>query len=263
MKQTIAIIHFNTPELKEACILSIRKHGCDWPVVVFDNSAETLLTDGDTAPARPFKVKMQGVKVIDNTHGQVINFEKWLDSIPEKNAKIGISGNYRWGSARHIYTVQKLWELIPDGFIDIRELWNPEYSFCGYRQLHQIGNLCDVPRILPMLCYMNVPLLMKEGARYYDPQRCWGLLPDYGARGNWFDTGSCLLDDIMQKRPRLKGLHIDIRLFIVHYGGASDRVAEQVQRPLGNAQGGTCTRREAQADTQSKEVNPRATFVRL
>ena len=44
-KKTIAIIHFNTPELTEACILSIRKQGCDWPVVVFDNSADI------TAPA--------------------------------------------------------------------------------------------------------------------------------------------------------------------------------------------------------------------
>ena len=230
-KQTIAIIHFNTPELTEACILSIRKHGCDWPVVVFDNSEETLLTDGDTAPARPFKTKMKGVKVIDNTKGQIINFEQWLDSIPGKNAEIGISGNYQWGSARHIYTVQKLWEMLPDGFIlvesdtlvkrDIRELWKPEYSFVGYRQLHQYGNRFDVPRILPMLCYMNVPMLVSEGARYYDPERCWGLLPDYDDRGNWFDTGATMLDDILKKRPRLKGLHLDIRLFIEHYGGGS------------------------------------------
>ena len=40
MKKTIAIIHFNTPELTECCIMSIRKQGCDWPVVVFDNSRE-------------------------------------------------------------------------------------------------------------------------------------------------------------------------------------------------------------------------------
>lgn len=45
MKQTIAIIHFNTPELTEACILSIRKHGCQWPVVVFDNSADLTIPD--------------------------------------------------------------------------------------------------------------------------------------------------------------------------------------------------------------------------
>ena len=41
MKKTVAIINFNTPELTEAAILSLRKHGGeDYKVVVFDNSAD-------------------------------------------------------------------------------------------------------------------------------------------------------------------------------------------------------------------------------
>jgi hypothetical protein len=72
-----------------------------------------------------------------------------------------------------------------------------------------------------MLCYMNVPKLTKEGARYFDPDRCWALKADANLRGNWFDTGACLLDDVLRMRPRLKGLHVDIRLFIEHYGGGS------------------------------------------
>ena len=63
--------------------------------------------------------------------------------------------------------------------------------------------------------------LTKEGARYFDPERCWGLKADANLRGNWFDTGACLLDDVLRMRPRLKGLHVDIRLFIEHYGGGS------------------------------------------
>jgi hypothetical protein len=35
------------------------------------------------------------------------------------------------------------------------------------------------------------------------------------------DTGACLLDEVLKKRPRLKGLHVDIRLFVEHYGGGS------------------------------------------
>ena len=70
MKQkTIAIIHFNTPELTEACILSIRKHGCDWPVVVFDNSREVTWPAGEGMPERtleahPFTRRMKGVKAL-------------------------------------------------------------------------------------------------------------------------------------------------------------------------------------------------------
>ncbi len=39
MSKTGAIVHFNTPELTEACVLSVRKHGGkDYRIVVFDNS---------------------------------------------------------------------------------------------------------------------------------------------------------------------------------------------------------------------------------
>ena len=39
--KTVAIVHYNTPELTEAAILSLRKHGGeDYKVVIFDNSDE-------------------------------------------------------------------------------------------------------------------------------------------------------------------------------------------------------------------------------
>ena len=38
-KKQVAIVHFNTPELTEACIMSIRKHGGrDYQITIFDNS---------------------------------------------------------------------------------------------------------------------------------------------------------------------------------------------------------------------------------
>lgn len=66
--KTVAVVHFNTPELTRAAILSIRKHGgADYRYVVFDNSDR-----------RPFG-KMDGVEVIDNTKGKYVNFDKeWL-----------------------------------------------------------------------------------------------------------------------------------------------------------------------------------------
>ena len=77
-KKTVAIIHYNTPELTEAAILSLRKHGGeDYHVTVFDNSAEaTDQKTGEKYPARPFTAKMEGVTVIDNTRGQIIDFDK-------------------------------------------------------------------------------------------------------------------------------------------------------------------------------------------
>ena len=90
MKKQVAIIHYNTPELTEAAILSLRKQtGMRYDVTVFDNSDK-----------RPFKAKMQGVKVIDNTKGKYIDFGAELAKYPNKCWELAWRSNY--GSAKHI-----------------------------------------------------------------------------------------------------------------------------------------------------------------
>lgn len=221
-KKTVAIIHFNTPELTECGIKSIRKHGGEnYSIVVFDNS-----------DARPFKRRMRGVKVIDNTQGQIIDFNKELEAYPERDRSIGCAKGCEFGSAKHMMTVQKLWELLPEGFVlmesdillkrDIEEFFDEGESVVGYHQQHQPYNPMGIGRMLPMLCWMNVPMLKREGARYFDPERTYGLLPGGRQnRNNWYDTGAVLLEDILKARPRLKGRHLDIRLFVEHYGSGS------------------------------------------
>ena len=233
-QKTIAIIHFNTPELTEACILSIRRQGIDWPIVVFDNSRSVTWPAGEDMPERtleahPFSRKMKGVKVIDNTQGDVIDFDSALAAFPNKTkAHAEVNG---WGSDCHMMTVDKLFDLLPDGFIlvesdvlvkaDITKLWREEYSFCAYVQRQQRGNKFGMGRILPMLCYLNVPKFRAEGVRYFDPDRSWMLHSDENDRRNWYDTGASLLEDVLAHRPRLKGLHVDIRDYVVHLGSGS------------------------------------------
>ena len=219
----VAIIHYNTPELTRACIGSLIYNGGvedRLRIVVFDNS-----------DSKPFD-NTSGVTVIDNTQGQVIDFDKELAKFPERDRSIGCAKGCEFGSVKHMMTVQKLWELIPTGFVlmesdilitkPIAGFWRPEYSFVGYAQKAQPHNPFNIGRVLPMLCYMNVPLLTKHGARYYDPTRTYGLLPGGRQnRNNWYDTGAVMLEDILAKRPHLKGLHEDIRPYVVHYGSAS------------------------------------------
>jgi hypothetical protein len=50
---------------------------------------------------------------------------------------------------------------------------------------------------------MNVPLLTANGARYFDPERCWALQKGVMVRGNWYDTGASLLEDIVRTKPAL------------------------------------------------------------
>lgn len=234
MKKNIVIINFNTPELTECCIRSIRKQGCDWPITVFDNSREVTWPPGEGMPERtieahPFKRRMRGLKVIDNTQGQVIDFDKALQAFPDKHRPhAAVNG---WGSDCHMMTVEKLFELFPDGFIlvesdllmrqDIRQMWNEDYSFCAYVQREQLGNKFKRGRILPMLCYFNVPKFCAEGVHYFDPDRSWMLHKGEDNPNNWYDTGSSLLEDVLAHRPKLKGLHVDIRPLVVHLGGAS------------------------------------------
>ena len=239
-KQTIAIINLNTPELVECCILSFRKQGCEWPIVVFDNSQDLTLPSGDGLPVRtieahPFKKRMKGVKVIDNTKGQQVDFDKALAAFPDKHEPHGAVN--LWGSDRHMMTVQRLFDILPDGFIlvesdtlirgDITSLWREEYSFCGYVQKKQNGNLFGRGRILPMLCYFNVPKFKEEGVNYFDPNRSWMLHKGEDNPNNWYDTGASLLEDVLEHRPRLKGLHVDIRPMVEHLGGASYNLKDQ------------------------------------
>ena len=223
-KKTIAIVHFNTPELTEAAILSVRKH-CqeDYRFLIFDNSDK-----------RPFNRRMRGVKVIDNTKGQIIDFEAELAKYPDKEWNMAKLSNH--GSMKHIWSVQKLWELLPDGFILLESevlitknfdfLWDETFAACGkVERFH--GRRREHDRLLPWLCYLNVPLLVKNGARYFDPMRAWNLQPGENNPGNWWDTGACVLDDIRKTKPELVCrcyAHLDD--YYVHYHGGSWRQAD-------------------------------------
>ena len=230
MRKTVAIIHFNTPELTMAAIGSLLKNGGGpFRVVVFDNSDQ-----------RPFE-GATNVQVFDNTKGQIIDFNAELEKYPERDRSIGCAKGCEFGSVKHMMTVQKLWELLPQGFVlmesdilikkNIDEFFREEYSVYGYCQKAQPHNPFGIGRMLPMLCWMNVPMLTKEGAKYFDPARTYGLLAGGRQnRNNWYDTGAVLLEDILTKRPRLKGYHRDIREFVEHYGSGSWKANDLAQQ---------------------------------
>ena len=185
MKQTVAIVHYNTPEMTEAAIMSLRKQtGMRYDVVVFDNSDK-----------RPFTAKMQGVKVIDNTNGKYIDFEAELAKYPDKCWELAWRSNY--GSAKHIMSVQKLWKLIPEGFIlmesdilltkNINFLWDEQYAACGKAQWFRGRTGTKNPN-------------------------------------NWYDTGASFLEDIVKTKPQLVArLYRDLDHYYIHYTGGSWR----------------------------------------
>ena len=104
MKKNILIIHYNTPYLTECLVRSINLFVEGATIYIFDNSNE-----------KPFTAKFDNVTVFDNTKGQIIDFNKWLEKYPNKNKSGGRLN--KWGSAKHCYSVEKCMELIDDGFI--------------------------------------------------------------------------------------------------------------------------------------------------
>ena len=201
MKKTIAIVHYNTPAMTEALVKSIRKVGCDWPIVILDNSDE-----------KPFNRRMRGLKVLNNRKGQLIDFDKELDKYPDKCMELSHEGNF--ASAKHMMSVQKLWELIPDGFILMDSdilikkpfdyLWDDHYAASGHIAWYKVQPKPEQDKLKPFLCYLNVPLLKEHGAKFYDPTRCWGLQPGGKTNpNNLYDTGASLLEDIVNTKPAL------------------------------------------------------------
>ena len=215
-KRQVAIVHFNTPELTECAILSLRKHGGeDYQVTVFDNS-----------DSRPFTKKMKGVKVIDNTKGQVIDIEGELAKYRERFRYGGVNN---WASDKHMMSIQKLFELIPDGFLlmdsdillkkEVDFMFQDDQCCVGHIQTaEKARNRAGINRLVPMLCYINVPMCKKCGINYFDPSRSWMMHSDnIHDRRNWYDTGASFLEDVASHRNGAHGKRIDIRPLMEHY----------------------------------------------
>lgn len=241
MKKTVILINFNCPEMCEAAIMSLRKHGGqDYRVIVFDNSTDVHYPKTDNMAemkicARPFTRKMPGVEVIDNTKGQVVDIDAELAKYPDRNA-LSVKSNDS-GSVRHIITVQALFDIAPDGFLllepdvllkkSVDFMFQPNRCAVGYVQEHQPGNRFDIPRMVPMLCYINPKRCKAAGVRYYDPERCWMLTDDRSQRRNWYDTGASFLEDIKKHKAQgSSGIKLSREVFVGlmdHFGSGSWR----------------------------------------
>lgn len=187
MKKDVLIVHYNTPELTAAAIRSLNKttEGCN--VIVFDNSDK-----------EPFVNVFDNVTVIDNTKGQVINFDEWLKGFPDK-----VKTNNDWASAKHCYSVQFIINLRKNPFVlmdsdvlvknDISGLWNQEYAYIG--EIHynekRLGECHD--RLYPYLCYINVRMMKKHGVTFYNPERTYALTDKIPGTG--YDTGAWFVED--------------------------------------------------------------------
>lgn len=207
---TIAIVHYNTPQLTDAAIRSVRKHtpGCQF--VVFDNSDNS-----------PFMSEDNDITIIDNTKGQIVDFGKMLSHYPKRETDKRNRSNF--GSAKHCKSVDVLMDMLPDGFIlmdsdvlvtrDISDLVCGA-SVCGKERVKE-----GVSLFLPYLCWLNVPLLRHYHIHYFNGEKMWALSDTYP--NNRYDTGAWLYEEVNNKGLVYK--RVDIMDYIVHFGHGSWR----------------------------------------
>lgn len=209
MDKNILIVHYNTPYLTECLVRSINLFVKDAKIFIFDNSTE-----------KPFTAKFDNVTIFNNTKGQIINFDKWLNNYPNRKMSGG-SRNY-WGSAKHCVSVEKCMELIDGNFIlmdsdillkkDCSDLYQDDCIYVGQVQ-NQPSSKID--RVLPFICFINNKMCKKHNIHYFDDNYMHGLRKT--PKGDMYDTGAVLCKDSIG----LKHRDISVSDYIVHYNNAS------------------------------------------
>lgn len=213
----VAVVHYNTPKLTRAAILSLWKHTPGCRVMVFDNSNRLTIADckeWDDLRQSPL------VTIIDNTRGQVIDFDKLLEQYPKREFFDRNMSNF--GSAKHTASVDWLFDHLPQGFLlmdsdillmrDVMPLVDYNVAATGMLKPN-----AKVMRLLPLLCWINVPMLAQHGIRYFNGDKMWALSDRYP--NNRYDTGAWLLEEI--RRCHLPLTEVNIKEYCLHLGHAS------------------------------------------
>lgn len=218
--RNVVIVNFNTQRLTECAILSLQKHTPGCRVIVFDNSdRETfVIPEANATGALAF----ENVEVIDNTNGQIIDFEKVLAEYPDKYP----CPENNYGSAKHCLTVDKCFELFPEGFVlmdsdvlvrkDITPFFDDSCAWVGNVDLHRNRWNIPLPRVLPYLCYFNVKMLSENGVRYFNGEKMWFL--SRGRPNMLYDTGCWFYEDCDVKNLPANYINISDYILHLHHG---------------------------------------------
>ena len=212
MKKNIVIIHYNTPRLTECLVRSINLFVKDAIIYIFDNS------DKD-----PFTAEFDNVMVIDNTEGDIINFDEWLEKYPKKTSSPGRVNN--WASAKHCYSIEKCIELIDENFVllDSDVLLKRDISNLYDDRAVYIGEVTTQPRstikrVLPFICFINVEMLKKNEKHYFDENYMHGLCCNIvNKRADSYDTGAGFYINTLD----LPHMDIICEDYVAHYGHGS------------------------------------------
>ena len=216
----VCIVNYNTQLLTDCVIRSVNKHTPGAIIYVFDNS-----------DVEPFVNEHENVTVIDNTKGQIIDFDKWLANYPKHERSSARRNNF--ASAKHCYTIQVFMNMFKEDFVlldsdalvkrDLNELVDKSCVFVGDVQGQP---LYKHPRVIPFVCYINTPLCEKLGVPYFDENYMHGLYcKKYNLYSDEYDTGAAFYVHACKQKHKT----INHKQYCIHYKGGSweDKVSRQ------------------------------------
>ena len=214
MEKNIVIVHYNTPYLTECLVRSINFFVKDAIIYIFDNSDKS-----------PFTAKFDNVTILDNTKGQIIDFDEWLKKYPDRTKSSAFRNNY--GSAKHCYSIDKCMDILNDNFLlldsdillkkDISKLIDEKFVFVGGTEIWKAktpmpgSNPRAKTRAIPYMCFINTKMCKKHDIRYFNDKYMYGLSPN----GDSYDTGSYFFEQFVKKG--LKWKKINCNEYIAHY----------------------------------------------
>lgn len=226
--KTVCIVHYNTPELTTAAIRSLQKHTPNCRVVIFDNSDAHPFSPVCGCITATDCITATEQHVIDNTHGQIVEWEQWLQQFPGRTKCPANINKSNYGSAKHCYSVQWMIDHTDEPFVlmdsdvlisrDISPLWDDAFAWVGKigcNTRRRFG--CEILKVEPYLCFINVPMMKDNGVYYFNPDRMWGIagiMPH-----NIYDTGAWFLEDC--RNHALPYREIDISQYCIHLGHGS------------------------------------------
>lgn len=201
-KRKVCIVHYNTPELLRACLLSFMKQGTEWHFVIFDNSNQRPVTM-EMLSEWELTQTDNTFGIIDNTQGQIIDFDAELAKWPSKRTDAE-RRTANFGSAKHMMSVDWLIWNTKEPFVlcdsdillkrPVDDLYDESVTAIGFID-QGWNNPHGIKRLWPMLCWVNAPECRRLGIHFYDGSRCWGINSDH-PHGTWYDTGAAFLEDI-------------------------------------------------------------------
>lgn len=210
-------VNYNTSKLINLLIRSIRKYvkSFDYDIWIFDNSDRERLTLDE---------EWDDVHVIDNTRGQLIDFEKAISEYCNR-AYSDIFANFI--SLKHALSIQYGYQCegISDNFIlcDSDIVLTSDIDFISFGEDVCVGTVIrdgkGIPRIAPFLCYINKGKCISEGISYFSQYRMHGCKNREGKTFHGHDTGSNLYFELQEHGLPLK--EIDIFRHCIHFGSYS------------------------------------------